>query len=104
MIGSETLALTADPPAVTLPISLLEDYAGTYTAAPDVAFTFVRHGATIAASLNGGPETPQIAEMRDVLFTPGRAGMRKIFQRDATGHVTGFVYRREGHDVLYRRV
>jgi len=104
MIGSETIALQDDPAAVVLPAKTLDEYVGIYAAAPDAKFTFTRKGNDLMASLNGGPETMQKAELRDVFFTPGRARLRKIFQRDAAGRVTGFVTRREGHDILFRRL
>jgi len=104
MIGSETIALQDDPAVATLPAKTLDDYVGTYVAAPDAKLIFTRQGNDLMASLNGGPETLQKAELRDVFFTPGRARIRKIFQRDAGGRVTGFISRREGHDILYKRV
>lgn len=39
-----------------------------------------------------------------MLFTPGQPRLRKIIQRDARGKVTGFVSRREGHDLVFKRV
>jgi ketosteroid isomerase-like protein len=104
MVGSETIALPIDPPAVTLPPKTLDDYVGAYAASPDTKVVFTRKGGDLVASLNSGPETVQKAELRDVFFTPGRARFRKIFLRDANGHVTGFVNRREGHDILFKRV
>lgn len=104
MIGSQTLALQEDPPAVALPAKALDDYVGDYQAGPDVKFTFARNGDDLTASLNGGPPSVQKAELRDVFFTPGRARQRKIFQRDASGRITGFVSRREGHDIVFKRI
>jgi len=104
MIGSETLALQDDPVSVALPAKTLDEYVGTYAAAPDATFTFARKGADLVASLNGGAPTVQKAELRDVFFTPGRARARKIFLRDASGKITSFVNRREGHDLVFKRV
>jgi hypothetical protein len=42
-------------------------------------------------------------EVRDVLFVAGQPRTRKIFQRDAKGAVTGFVDRREGEDLVFKR-
>lgn len=104
MIGSETIALAVDPPAAALPSKTLDDYVGAYASAPDTKIVFTRKGGDLVVSLNGGPATLQKAELRDVFFTPGRARFRKIFQRDADGRVTGFVNRREGHDILFKRL
>jgi hypothetical protein len=46
---------------------------------------------------------PLLVEVHDVLFTPGQPRTRKIFQRDANGKVTGFLDRRGGEDVVWRR-
>ena len=104
MIGSQTLALPVDPPAVTLPVAVLEQYVGLYQASPALKAVFALDGTNLTLSVNGGPPQVQRAELRDVLFTPGTPRLRKIFQRDARGGITGFVSRREGHDVVFTRV
>jgi len=104
MIGSETIALQDDPPAVPVPAKALDDYVGAYEATPALKYTFARKGDDLMASANGGPASVQKAELRDVFFTPGAARVRKIFQRDANGAVTGFIYRREGHDIVFKRI
>lgn len=104
MIGSETIALQDDPTAITLPVRLLDQYVGSYIAGTDLKFTFVRTASGVTGSTNGGPATEQKAELADVLFTPGRARFRKIFQRDPAGRVVGFILRREGHDIVFRKI
>ena len=47
--------------------------------------------------------TPLQVEVRDVLFVAGQPRTRKIFQRDAKGAVAGFVDRREGEDLVFKR-
>jgi ketosteroid isomerase-like protein len=103
MISSQTLALPDDPAAVTLPASVLDQYVGTYEAAPGVVYTISRNGDAVAGSLNGAPAREMKAEAPDVLFTPGVPRLRKVFQRDAQGKVTAFLSRREGHDLVFRR-
>ena len=43
------------------------------------------------------------AETRDVFFIKGDPCIRRIFQYDATGRVTGFVERRESWDIVWNR-
>lgn len=104
MIGSETLTLpdANDPPAVILPAAALDDYVGSY-AAGGTTITFTRQGADLMASANGGAAAVQKAAAADVLFTPGSAQVRKIFQRDATGKIVGFVYVTPTQDLVFRR-
>ena len=103
MIASETLAIPDDPGAVTLAVATLDEYVGRYEAAPGVFATFIRKGNDIFVT-NGGPLSLQKAEVRDVLFAPGRSRFRKVFQRDAAGRVVAFAFRNEGHDLIYRKV
>jgi hypothetical protein len=51
----------------------------------------------------GGTLKPLLVEMRDVLLVTGQPRIRKIFQRDAAGKITGFVDRRESWDMMWRR-
>lgn len=104
MIGSETIELYDDPTPVALSAATLDEYVGVYQAAPELRLTFTRDGDRLLASLNGGPATRQLAEVKDVLFTPGRARVRKVFQRDAAGAVVGLAYRRDGHDIFLKRL
>lgn len=103
MIGSATIALYDDPATIALPTAILDDYVGTYAAAADVSITFSRRGDVLLASVGGGPETIQKAEVKDVFFSPGRSRSTKVFERDANGRVVGFYLRREGHDIHFRR-
>lgn len=104
MISSQTLALPEDPPAVTLPAQTLDQYAGTYQAGPGASYRIARDGDGLTGALGDEPPRPLKAELLDVLFTPGQPRLRKIFRRDTDGRITGFVSRREGHDLLFQRL
>lgn len=104
MISSQTLALADDPPSVALTDKELDDYVGTYSGGPDFTFTIARKGHDLTGTQGANPPVAIKAELRDVLFTPGQPRLRRIFQRDAQGKVTGFIRRREGHDLVFKRV
>ncbi len=53
---------------------------------------------------NGGQPTAESAELRDVFFTPGALRTKRLLQRDAHGDIAGFISRREGHDIIFKRV
>lgn len=103
MVSSQTLALPEDPPAMALAPAALDDYVGTYAAAPDYAIRITREGDRLLAAVNGGKPVAMKAELRDVFFVPGAPRLRRIFRRDEHGRVTGFVSRREGHDIVLER-
>ncbi|HEY4145310.1 nuclear transport factor 2 family protein [Pinirhizobacter sp.] len=103
MIASQTLAVQDDPAAVTLTAADLDQYVGTYSAGMAATVKITRTPRGLESATNGGAAKELDAEVRDVLFTPGQPRTRRIIQRDAAGHVTGFIARREGHDLLYRK-
>ena len=103
MISSQTLTLPEDPPAVRLAPAVLQDYVGTYEIAPKMIVKITRRDDQIFGTLNDGAAAEFKAEVRDVLFTPGRPG-RKIFQRDEQGHITGYRIRTDGRDILVVKV
>lgn len=45
---------------------------------------------------------PLQVEVRDVLFVPGQPRIRKIFQRNEKGKITGFADRRESWDLVWK--
>lgn len=104
LVASQVLALRDDPPAVNLPDSTLDEYVGRYSLTTEVTYTIRREGDAVIGTRTGrNPETLKV-ELRDCLFVPGQARLRKMFQRDQTGKITGFVERRESWDIAWHRV
>ena len=104
LIGSETLTLLQDPDPVVLDGKALDEYAGSYAAGANMKFTFARKGDDLVASLNGGAETAQKAQARDIFFTPGHGATPKVFQRGDDGKITGFIYLRGKNSIVFKRV
>jgi hypothetical protein len=103
-IGSETLTLQQDPDPVVLAAKALDEYAGSYEAESSMKFTFARKGSDLVASLNGGAETAQKAQARDIFFTPGHGTTPKVFQRGDDGKITGFIFLRGKNSIVFKRV
>ena len=104
MISSQTMTSPDDPKTVTLPTTTLDEYVGTYQAGSDYTFKITRTGDELTGAVNDGKAFPIKAELRDVLVTPGQPTLRRIIQRDENGKVIGFISRREGHDLILKRV
>jgi hypothetical protein len=93
-----------EPKSAVLPATDLDAYAGRYAAAPDLMYTIKRGGDFLVAEREGRPSVTLKAEVRDLFFVSGQLRTRKIFERDSTGRVTGFVDRREGSDLVWKRL
>lgn len=91
-----------DPPEISLPPAKLDDYVGHYSAGPDLIWIIRREGDRLLGGADG--QTPLRVESQDVLFVPGRPRERRIFQRTPDGRVSGFLWRREGEEMLWKRL
>jgi hypothetical protein len=103
LIASQVLAVLQDPPAVHLDRATLCGYAGGYAMTNDIAVTLQCVGDALVTKREGRPDRVFLAEVRDVFFEPGQPRTRRIFQRDTSGAIAGFVDRREGRDISWRR-
>ena len=104
MIASMTLPVLNDPPAIALPAATLAQYAGRYQLTPQIHYTVRVDGARLYGQRTGRPETELKAEAIDLFFVPGQPRSRKAFYRDESGAVTGFGDRREGRDIVWKRM
>ena len=96
-------AVLKDPPAISLPAEALQQYVGRYVGGADLVYIIQWEGKQLIGGRQGGSMKPVLVAVRDVLFVPGQPRIRKIFQRDATGSITGFVDRRESWDLVWHR-
>jgi hypothetical protein len=104
LAGQQILALQVDPPAVTLSRDALCQYEGTYELTDQVRSKVTCADDGLQFQRVDRPVVLYKAEVADVFFAPGQPRTRRIFQRDAQGAILGFVDRREGHDIRWRRV
>ncbi len=101
-IEGQVLAEKTDPPAITLPAKQLAQYTGTYKLKDSEAvYSLAVVDGKLAGTRDKRKPAAWNAEASDVFFIPGDNRIRKIFQRDASGHITGFIERRESWDIVW---
>jgi hypothetical protein len=103
-ISGQTLALRTDPPAIELPAKQVAEYCGKYELSPGIQYEIRCTGSTMEGQQTGRPAKPLRVEAPDVLFIPDQPRYRRVFQRDASGHITGFAERREAWDLVWKRL
>lgn len=97
-------AVLKEPKGASLPAAELDAYVGRYSGGSDLTYTIRREGDHLIGQREGRPESSLTVEVRDVFFVSGQLRTRKIFERDNSGQVTGLVDRREGTDLVWKRV
>jgi hypothetical protein len=105
LIAGQVLAEKTDPPAIALPPGQLAQYVGTYKLKDSASIyrLTLENGILIGTRDSRKPATWN-AEASDVFFIKGDPRIRKIFQHDASGKITGFVERRESWDVVWIKI
>jgi ketosteroid isomerase-like protein len=103
LIAEQTTAVLKDPPSMTLPREALCAFAGRYRLTDQIETTIVCDDQGLVARREGRPDVRYLAETADMFFAAGQPRTRRYFRRDAGGAVMGFVDRREGEDILWRR-
>jgi uncharacterized protein DUF4440 len=97
-------AVSRDPPERRMAPRDLDAYVGDYGSGTSLRYFIRRNGDRLEGGRTEKSLAPLAVEVRDVLFVPGKPRSRKIFERDERGRVTGFVDRREGRDVRWKRM
>ena len=103
LLASQVLAVLKDPPSIHLESKLLCSYSGDYELTSDIKVTVRCDKDELLFERTGRPARHFQPEVADVFLEPGSPRTRRIFMRDTQGHITGFVDRREGSDILWRR-
>ncbi len=104
-IQGQVLAERTDPPSIPLTAADLRKFAGTYKLKDsEPTYTLALTGGKLMGGRTGKAPSEWNAETRDVFFIKGDPRIRKIFQYDAAGNVTGFIERRESWDIAWIKV
>jgi hypothetical protein len=102
LLSMQVLALRADPPALPTTTEQRRAYCGRYVLG-DLTYVVRCETDGLTGGTQGKPAKPLRLESQDVFFVPGEPRLRYLFQRDATGRVTGFLQRRESWDLPWKR-
>ena len=103
LAAQHTAAVLKDPPAVSLTREELCAYEGVYSLTSAITTTIRCEDAGLSSERTDRPVAKYSAEVRDVFFVAGQPRTRRLFTRDGSGRVNGFVDRREGEDVRWTK-
>jgi len=82
---------------------MLNDYLGAYELSEGNVVTVTRQGSDLYAQRNSGKPYLLLPESTDLFFRVGVEG-RRLFHRDAAGHVDMMIDRRNNEDLLWKKI
>lgn len=103
---AERMVIPVHPPAVRLPVAVLESMVGEYrNNRGHLAAILFRQGEQLFTKNAYGQTTELAAESAGVLFYPhGASGPRILVERDARGRVTALLFRDDRHEERWERM
>jgi hypothetical protein len=103
LLSSHVTVIHKQPPAIRLATGQLDAYVGTYELAPGVDYVVKRDGERLLGQRTGRKEEELSAEAEGIFTLKGYRG-RKMFLRDSKGRVIELRDRRDGNDLVWKRV
>jgi hypothetical protein len=103
IVASQTLRYYEDPAAGVVAQTMLNDYVGSYELATGNVVTVTQQDGELYAQRNSGKPYLLMPESPDLFFRAGVEG-RRLFHRDASGHVDMMIDRRNNEDLLWKKI
>ncbi len=103
LVSSHVTVIRKQPPVIRLAPGQLDAYIGTYELAPGIDYVVKRDGERLLGQRTGRKEEELSAEADGIFTLKGYRG-RKMFLRDSAGRVIELRDRRDGNDLVWKRV
>ena len=101
---AERIAVPLHPPALKLPITILDTYVGEYRDSYNVLVaTIQRQGEQVFLKNAQGDVNEIMAESTNTFFYPSGSLTRLTFEHDSQGRVTGILMRDDRHEELWEK-
>jgi hypothetical protein len=101
--AGQVLRYYEDPAAGSVDVARLDDYVGTYQLAVGQTIAISRDGDKLLALRSGGKPVRLLPESPDLFFRTGVEG-RRLFRRNASGHVDTLIDRRNNEDIVWKKI
>ena len=103
LIASEATVLLGQPRPATVSAKVLDTYVGEYGLAPGMTYTVSREESKLWGQSNKREKTELIPQSEAVFYRKGIRG-EKVFVRDQKGVVAHMLDRRDGNDIVWKKI
>jgi hypothetical protein len=104
LVAAQVHAILADPPVGRSDARTLDACVGVYELSPTVRYAVTREGDRLFGQRSGRPRQELRPETDGVFFIAGAPRSRKIFPRGPGGEVVAMLDRRDGRDLVWKRL
>jgi hypothetical protein len=103
IVAGQVLRYYEDPATGTSDPSHLDDFVGTYQITPGKTLVVTRDGDKLFSQRGTDKPVELLPESPDLFFRHNVEG-RRLFHRDATGHVDALIDRRNNEDMVWKKI
>jgi hypothetical protein len=103
IVAGQLLRYYEDPAIGKVDPAHLDDFVGTYEAAPGETLTVSREGDKLYIHRGDVPKILIEPESPDLFFRPGAEG-RRLFRRNDSGKVDAMINRRNNEDIVWKKL
>lgn len=104
LVASQVMVVPSPRKSTAVGVETLDSIVGRYELAPGASYTIERRGSVAYGRRDARPEEELVAASDSTFFRKGTTRGEKIFVRDAKGHVTKMIDRRDNNDLVWTRV
>jgi len=104
MIASHVIVLPGERKSVAVNPKLYESVVGEYELSPGVSYTVTVEGDKLIGQRTGRTKEELLPADGSTFFVKGTIRGEKVFVRDASGHATKMLDRRENNDLAWKKV
>ena len=104
LVASHVIVMPGERKSVVMNSNLYRPFVGQYELTQGVTYTIALEGEKLIGQRSGREKEELVPADENTFFRKGSIRGEKVFARDASGHVTAMLDRRENNDLTWKKI
>ena len=104
LVASHVIVMPGERKSVVMNSNLYRPFVGQYELTQGVTYTIAFEGEKLIGQRSGREKEELVPADENTFFRKGSIRGEKVFARDASGHVTAMLDRRENNDLTWKKI
>ena len=104
LVASHVIVMPGERKSVVMNPRLYQPFVGQYELTQGVTYTIALEGEKLIGQRSGRAKEELVPADENTFFRKGSIRGEKVFARDASGHVTAMLDRRENNDLTWKKI